>query len=244
MHATLPVVTQVVPRGVVRGEETVVTLKGSRLSDATEVLCDLPGIEILEVKPVKNAVEVKLKTAADLAPGLYPIRLVTKSGIANLRLLGVGTMPIVQEVEPNNDFGTPQRIELNSTVEGVVKREDIEHFQVALKAGQTLNVEIEGIRLANSLRNRDILDPYIAILDEGRFEVASSDDSALLQQDGFCSFTAQEDGNYTIIVRDSSFRGSDLGGYRLHVGTFPRPVAVVPAGGAPSSVLGRCIGDV
>ncbi|MCD0461686.1 pre-peptidase C-terminal domain-containing protein [Roseiconus lacunae] len=236
--ATIPVVTQLEPRGVVRGEETVIQFKGSRLSDASEVLCDLPGIEILEVKAVNNSqVDVKVKAAADLTPGLYPLRLITKSGIANLRLLGVGAMPIVKEAEPNNEFDAPQKIELNSTVDGVVTREDIDHYQVDLKKGQTLNVEVEGIRIAFSLRNRDILDPYIAILDSGRFEVASSDDSALLQQDGLCSFTAPEDGTYTILVRDSSFQGSNLGGYRLHVGTFPRPVTVIPAGGQPSTEL-------
>ena len=194
-QATLPEVTSIEPRGVVRGEETVIKLKGNRLKDASQILCDLPGIEILEVKVVSDKeTEVKLKAAADLTPGLYPIRLITKSGIANLRLLGVGAMPIVKEAEPNNEFGSPQKVELNSTVDGVVTREDIDHYQVDLKKGQTLNVEIEGIRVAFSLRNRDILDPYIAILDEGRFEVASSDDSALLQQDGFCSYTAPEDG--------------------------------------------------
>jgi hypothetical protein len=236
--ATLPDVNQIEPRGVVRGEETVVTLKGARLGDATEVLCDLPGIEILEVKPVDGkSVEVKLKAAADLTPGLYPFRLVTKSGISQLRLLGVGTMPRVEEVEPNDDFFKPQPIELNSTVSGVVQREDQDYFQVDLKAGDTLNVEIEGIRLASSLRNRNILDPYIAILDEGRFEVAASDDSALLQQDGYCSFKAPKDGKYTILVRDSSFRGSNEAVYRLHVGSYPRPVAVLPAGGQPSTTL-------
>ncbi len=236
--ATLPVVTTLEPRGVVRGQETVIKFKGARLSDASEVLMDLPGIEILEVKPISNSeAEITLKAAADLTPGLYPVRLVTKSGIANLRLLGVGAMPMVNEVEPNNDFAAPQKIELNTTVDGVVTREDLDHFQLALKAGQTLNVEIEGIRLGYSLNNQNILDPYVAILNEGRFEVASSDDSDLLQQDGLCTFKATEDGVYTIVVRDSSFLGSNVGGYRLHVGTFPRPVSVIPGGGQPSSVL-------
>ncbi|OYP34475.1 pre-peptidase C-terminal domain-containing protein [Rhodopirellula sp. MGV] len=237
-NATIPEVTLLEPRGVVRGEESVVKFRGNRLSDASQVLCDLPGIEILEVKPINNSeVEVKIKAAADLTPGLYPLRLVTKSGIANLRLLGVGSMPIVTEAEPNDEFDAPQAIELNSTVEGIVKREDVDHYQVKLAKGQTLNVEIEGLRLAFSLQNRDILDPYIAILDSGRFEVASSDDSDLLQQDGMCSYTAPEDGTYTILVRESSFQGSDSGTYRLHVGTFPRPVTVIPAGGQPASEL-------
>ena len=235
--AALPVVERLSPMGVVRGEETTITFTGSRLGDAHQVLVDLPGIEVLEVTPAKDgkSVAVKLKSDADLSPGLYPLRLVTKSGIANLRLLGVGAMPIAKEVEPNNDFATPQKIDMNHTIEGVVNREDIDHYQVALKAGDILNVEIEGIRLAFSLRNQNILDPYIAILDEGRFEVATSDDSALLQQDGFCSYTAPKDGNYTILVRDSSFLGNPICGYRLHVGSFPRPVGVMPAGGVPGA---------
>lgn len=236
--ASYPVVERLEPLGVQRGVETVVTLHGQRLNDASEVLCHLPGIEILEVKAVDGKkTEVKLKADEKLAPGLYPIRLITKSGIANLRLLGVGSMPVVKEVEPNSDFATPQTIALNSTVEGVVQREDVDHYQVELKKGQTLNVEIEGIRLVFDLRNRNVLDPYISILDEGRFEVATSDDSALLNQDGFCSYTCEKDGKYTILVRDSSFRGSNVSGYRLHVGTFPRPIAVLPAGGTPGSLL-------
>ena len=236
--ATLPVVTKITPCGIVRGQETVITLAGSRLDDAHQVLCDLPGIEILEVKPIGgNKVEVKLRTDSNLTPGLYPIRLVTKSGIANLRLLGVGQIPVVNEVEPNNDFAAPQKIDLNCTIEGVVTREDIDYFQVALKAGQTLNVEVDGLRLAYSLNNQNILDPYIAILDEGRFEVASSDDSALLQQDGYCTFKAPKDGVYTVMIRDSSFLGSAVGLYRLHIGDYPRPLAVFPAGGQPSSQL-------
>ena len=239
VSASYPVVERIEPLGVVRGVESTVILHGTRLGDASEVLCHLPGIEILEVKPLDSKkTEVKLKADANLSPGLYPVRLITKSGIANLRLLGVGTMPIVKEAEPNSDFATPQAIALNSTVEGVVAREDVDHYQVELKKGQTLNVEIEGIRLVFDLRNRNILDPYIAILDEGRFEVATSDDSPLLNQDGFCSFTAEKDGKYTVLVRDSSFRGSNTSGYRLHVGTFPRPVGVLPAGGAPGTKLG------
>lgn len=236
--ATLPVVTSMEPRGLVRGEETVVQLRGNNLNDAYKVLMDLPGIEVLDVSVVDNRkVDVKLRAAEDLTPGLYPLRLITRSGIANLRLVGVGAMPTLKEVEPNNAFDTPQQVELNRTIDGVVKREDVDYYRVHLEAGQTINVEIEGIRLAFSLRNQNILDPYIAILNEGRFEVASSDDSALLQQDGFCTFTADQAGDYTIVVRDSAFQGSDFGGYRLHLGTYPRPVTVIPAGGVPGSTL-------
>ncbi len=234
--AAIPVVERLQPLGVERGQEVTVTFVGQRLKDAHQVLVRLPGIEVLSVTPIdNNKVEVKLKTDPKLAPGLYPLQLVTKDGIANLRLLAVGAMPVITEKEPNNDFDAAEKIEMNRTVEGVITSEDVDHFQVTLKAGEKLNVEIEGIRLAFSLNNQNILDPYIAILNSGRFEVASSDDSPLLQQDGVCTFTAPEDGEYTVLVRDSAFAGNPICGYRLHIGNFPRPIAVIPGGGTPGA---------
>ncbi|TWT67054.1 PPC domain-containing protein [Allorhodopirellula solitaria] len=244
--AAFPVVTYHQPLGVTRGGEATVVLKGARLTDASGVLFDQPGVEVVEVKPVDDkSVELTVKTEAGLAPGRYSFRLVTSSGVSNLRFLSVGAMPIVEEVEPNNDFSDPQDIEMDRTVEGNVDREDVDCFRVSLKAGQKLTVEIEGIRQRSDLRNRDILDPYIAILNDQRFEVAVSDDSMLLQQDGVCSFTPEEDGQYTVLVRDSSFLGQrDVCRYRLHVGSFPRPTTVIPSGGVQGDVLQAKLIDI
>ncbi|QEG38611.1 PPC domain-containing protein [Roseimaritima ulvae] len=235
--AAQPVVSRLQPLGVRRGEATKVTFHGSRLQDARDVLADLPGLTITDVKPLDNSkVEMTITAAEDLAPGLYPVRLVTDTGISNLRLLSVGDLPVVQEVEPNSEFETPQKIELNTTVEGIIKTEDQDFFAVDLKAGQTLVVEVEGVRLASNQGNR-FLDPYIAILDSGRFEKSTRDDIPLLQQDGLCAYTAEADGTYTVLVRDASFGGDNAAHYRVHIGTFPRPVAVVPSGGRPGEIL-------
>jgi len=235
--AAQPSISRLEPLGVKRGEATKVTLHGARLSDAREVLTDLPGLTITEVKPLDNSkVEMTVTAAPDLVPGLYPLQLVTDSGISNLRLLGVGAMPVVAEVEPNSEFESPQKIELNTTVEGVVTAEDQDFFSVDLKKGQSLVVEIEGIRLASNQGNR-FLDPFVAILDAGRFEKATRDDIPLLQQDGLCAYTAEQDGTYAVLVRDASFGGSNDARYRVHIGTFPRPIAVIPAGGRPGEIL-------
>ncbi len=237
--AAQPVVNGISPTGVVRGETTTITLTGARLQDATQILLDRPGIEVSEVKPIDNAkVEVTLTAQADLAPGLYPFRLVTETGISNLRLLSVGALPVVAEVEPNSDFDSPQKIDLNVTVTGIVQREDEDYFAIDLKQGQSISCEIEGVRLAYYPRNNsNFFDPYIAILDANRFEQVTSDDEPLLQQDSLCAFQAPADGTYVIVVRDSSFGGDGNAHYRLHVGDFPRPVAVVPAGGVPGQTV-------
>ena len=59
------------------------------------------------------------------------------------------------------------------TVAGCVKNEDVDFYAVDLKKGQRLTVEVEGMRLGTTL-----FDPYIAILDTNRFELAAVDDTA------------------------------------------------------------------
>lgn len=245
-EAAFPVITYHQPLGVTRGGEATVKMVGAQLGDTRQVLFDVPGVEVVEVKPVdEKTAELKVKTPADLAPGLYPFRVITESGITNIRFLSVGTMPIVEEVEPNNEFAAPQIVEMDRTIEGNVDREDVDYYQVELKAGQKLTVEVEGTRHRSDLRNRDTFDPFIAIINEKRFEVAVSDDSFLHQQDGVCSFTPEEDGKYVIQIRDSSFGGNrDYCRYRLHIGSFPRPTTVIPSGGIQGDVLKAKLIDI
>jgi hypothetical protein len=245
LQAAQPEVRDVAPTGVVRGEPTVVTLSGARLQDVRQILFEKPGIAATDLKPVdNNKFEVTFAADPDLAPGLYPFRVVTETGVSNLRLLSVGALPVVAEVEPNSEFASPQKIGMNVTVTGVVTREDEDYFAIDLKQGERICCEIEGVRLSYYPRNgSDFFDPYIAILDSERFEKVTSDDASLLLQDALCAFVAPEDGTYVIVVRDSSFGGNDDANYRLHVGNFPRPVSIVPAGGRPGETIDAQVVD-
>ncbi len=234
--AAQPVLTGSVPRGIQRGTSAKVQFTGTRLQDARQLLMDIEGINVKSVTPVNNAkVDVELEIPAQTSPGLYPVRMVTKSGISNMMMFSVGAMPNVLEKEPNSEFTTPQPIENNVTIEGAVAREDQDFFVVELKEGQQLTAEIEGVRITKVRRN-PFFDPYVAILNEQRFELATSDDAPLLQQDCLCSITAPADGKYIVLVRDSSFGGNNER-YRLHVGSYPRPIATIPAGGNPGQLL-------
>jgi hypothetical protein len=52
------------------------------------------------------------------------------------------------------------------------------------------------------------------------------------------------DGTYVVQVRESAYGGNGACNYRLHVGTFPRPTAIVPAGGRlGEEVEVRFLGD-
>ena len=177
---------------------------------------------------------------ADCQLGEHVAQLRCASGISEFRTFYVGALPQIDEKEPNSDFESPQEIALNHTVQGVITSEDVDYFAVDLKKGQRLSVEVEAMRLDATL-----FDPTVAILDERRFELVVQDDTPLLLQDCAASIVAPEDGRYIVQLRESSYRGNGASRYRMHVGNFPRPMAVFPAGGKrgePTQV--RFIGDV
>lgn len=239
-RADQPAVSAIAPIGFQRGQEVSMTLQGERLADTNKLLFYNPGIEVLELTAQEDgkAVTAKLKIADDCQPGLHSLRLASRGGISNVRYFGISAMPIVGEVEPNSEFSAPQSISVNSTVQGLVNTEDVDYYAVELAEDQTLTVELEGLRLGT-----DFFDPFVAILDADRFELARSDDATLVQQDCVCSMKAPKAGKYIVQVRESSFGGNDRAFYRLHVGDYPRPLAITPSGGLPGETLQATIVD-
>ena len=237
--AVQPSLGGISPIGLTRGGEVEVTFSGARLADAQELLFYRPGITVASLEPGDSAVKAKLQVAADCPLGIHAVRVRTATGISDLRTFSVGALPVVPEVEPNSEFASPQAISLDVTVHGVVENEDVDYYVVEAKKGERITAELEGIRLGLTF-----FDPYVAILNAERFELASSDDTPLLRQDCLVSVVAPEDGKYIVQVRESAYGGNGACVYRLHVGRFPRPTAVVPAGGvAGETVSVQLLGD-
>jgi len=163
----------------------------------------------------------------------------TATGISEYKSFFVGPFANVVEVEPNGDFTEAQALENSVTVNGIVQNEDVDYYVVDAKKGERISVEVEGMRLGSTF-----FDPYVAILDAARFELSAGDDSPLVFQDAVASAIAKEDGKYYIEVRESAYGGNGNCRYRLHVGSFPRPIAVYPAGGKIGEATEvRFIGD-
>lgn len=221
-----PQLNVITPRGVTRGTEAVLTFHGARLADAEEIFFYEPGLKVLELKAEPAKVTAKVQVLPTCQLGEHTAQVRTKSGISEYRTFFVGALGAVPEKEPNSDFAKPQAIGLNVTVEGVVQNEDVDYYVIDVKKGQRISVEIEGMRFGQTL-----FDPYIGILDSKRFDVAVADDTPLVRQDAVAAMVAPADGRYTIEVRDSAYGGNGNCRYRLHVGTFPRPLAVYPPGG-------------
>ena len=235
-----PLVNSVLPRGGQRDSEETVLLKGNRLLNPEAIFFYTKGITAtnLELKSTKE-IKATFKISKDAQLGQHEFRLRTKNGMSKLWTFWVGPFPNLQEEEPNSSFEEAQPVPNEITVNGTITNEDVDYFEINATKGQRISVEIEAIRLSGAM-----FDPYVAILDAKRFELAASDDSELLLQDSTTSVLAPEDGIYRIEVRESSYRGGNNFHYRLHIGSFPRPLVVFPAGGqAGKSLSFEFIGD-
>ncbi|MGC6427809.1 MAG: peptidase [Akkermansiaceae bacterium] len=220
------------PRGGQRGTEVQVTFRGQRLYEPQDVLFYGLGITLKDLKKGKDhrTATATLVIAPDAALGEHNMRLRCAEGLSYLRSFWVGQFPSVNEARSedkkrdlNDSFESPQDVPMNVTVHGVALNEDADYYRIQAKKGQRLSVEVEGLRLG-----RMLFDPYVAILNDKRFEIAASDDLALLKRDCATSVIVPEDGAYTILIRESSYRGEARCQYRLHVGDFPRPTAIFP----------------
>ena len=245
--ASYPQLTIILPRGVQRGGERELTLQGARLKDAEEILFHAPvgltvatPLAVRAITPVDdNTIKAMVFVPDDYPLGEQLLQIRCKSGISDFRPIRIGALPIADEKEPNGSLQEAQALDLNVTVHGVVENEDVDLYAVKLAKGQRLGVDVEALRLGSYL-----FDPAVSILDSKRFEVAAADDSPVAQQDGVLSFVAPEEGTYYVQIRETSYAGDGNCRYRLHIGTFPRPTAVYPAGGkAGETVSVTFLGD-
>lgn len=227
LSAHEPQLSNVSPRGGQRGTEVELVCRGNRLQGAHSVMMYQKGITAGKPK-IENAKHVifPLTIAADAQLGEHKFRIACADGSTHLETFWVGQYPIIKETKEANDSpAEAQLIENNQTLTGVTQKEDVDYYKIHLKGKQTINVEVEGIRLG-----KVFTDPYIAITDARGSVLAACDDSNHHRQDPYLSFTAFKEGEYYILIRDSSYEGSGNHVYHMHVGDFPRPLSVSPLG--------------
>ncbi|TWT78514.1 putative subtilase-type serine protease precursor [Posidoniimonas polymericola] len=224
-----PRLSRLEPAGGRQGTTVSVDFVGGRIGiDPAEVVFYEPGLKTVALERVDdNRTRVQLEIEPDCPLGRHELRLRTNSGLSEIRTFHIGVLPEVTEVDPNDSLDAPQAIEFGSTVNGVIKREDIDCFAFNANEGQRVSVEVEGLRMG-----RTFFDPLLELLDEGGQVIAECDDAAAAHQDAFLSVTAPHTGRYIVRLRETAYRGDDNCVYRLHVGEFPRPDAVFPPAAA------------
>jgi hypothetical protein len=239
-NGAAPSVEAVRPAGGQRGNTFTLTLTGAQLAQPSELLFYTPGVTCSKLTAdSENEVTAVLHASADCRLGEHAFRLRTPGGASELRTLRVTPFPVVAEREPNNSPKQAQRVDRNVTVTGIVENGDRDCFALELKKGERLSAEVEAIRAGGEL-----FDAVLTVFGPDDKELVTVDDTPLFRQDPFASLLAPADGIYTIQVRETNYGGGENSRYLLHVGTYPRPVAVFPPGGpGGTEVAVRFLGD-
>lgn len=179
----------------------------------------------LQGKPPPGIASQKFKVTLppDAPLGIQDIRVVSKGGVSNPRAFVVGTVKEFVEKEPNSDVPDANRVELNSTVSGVISNPtDVDYFVFTGKKGQRV---ILGC-LATSIDSK--LPAVVDLYSAGGNYLGGN--KAYQGNDALLDATLPDDGDYYARVHSYTYTlaGPDYA-YRLTISTAPWIDAVFPS---------------
>ncbi|MGL6074078.1 MAG: hypothetical protein ACRC8S_07955 [Fimbriiglobus sp.] len=233
--ANLPTLTMPNSFGAKAVGQTELTLTGTNLDAVHSLWLSVGGkVEMLPAEKDGNSRKVKVEFPAGTPVGTYLMRVASKAGVSNWKMLNLDELPEVLETDKNRAKSSPQVVANGCVVVGKIDAESSDFYRISAKANVPVTIEALGRRIGSTL------DPVILMHDGAGKELAGlyADDTPGLQGDARLTFTPKADGDYIIELRDSTFRGGDGFVYRLRIGQFPGvttafPVAV-QAGQKPS----------
>lgn len=155
-----PTLLTVFPPGAKAGETVEVTVAGSGFDGNEQLLFSAKGITAERVSAVAaidpkakqpapkmagpqptNAVKFKVVVEKDTLQVITDVRVVSKGGLSNPRAFVGGGLTEVNEVEPNNDVPQAQKVEVNTTVNGVISAPtDVDYVRFTAKKGENVVV--------------------------------------------------------------------------------------------------------
>ncbi|MFN7586943.1 MAG: hypothetical protein ACK501_24510 [Planctomycetota bacterium] len=225
-----PRVQTMQPAGGTPGSEVTVTLRGERLAKPLGALLDAPGIEVLDATGTDNgSCQLRLRLAADCAPGPHALRVRTAAGLSNLLPFHVGPLPAIAE---RRDGDQPMHVPLGTTVDGELRFGEVDRYTLDVPAGASVHVGVEAMRLGQTA-----LDTRLVVRSADGRELAHADDTALGLRDPWLAFANPTATTITIELRSALPTDGRGGVYRLHLGAFDVPFGALPCGGAPGEPL-------
>lgn len=254
-----PRINSALPAGAKAGTAADVTVTGYDLDEPTGLVFSHPGIKGEFVPPKdpppdpkkkdapppkkKNRAPTdpqafKVTVAADVPPGTYDLRLVGKWGVSNPRAFVVGDLQEMAEKEPNNDVPEAQRVEVGTTVNGVIANNtDVDFFAVPARKGQRVVLAC----LAGSIDSR--ARPRVEVFNGAGHKLAAG--QYYKDADAVTDFVAPADGDYLVRLFEVAYQsGSPDHFYRLSVTAAPWvdavfPTAVEPGKSSEVTLFGR-----
>ncbi|NUQ64115.1 MAG: PPC domain-containing protein [Pirellulales bacterium] len=192
----LPFVTSIFPLGGKAGEPATLEMKGWNL-DATDSLLPAP----------------------DAGPGLHTVAARNDGLVSNLVPFALDALAECRDKEANNDRAAAQKVALPVIVNGRMDRPgDVDVFQIAGRAGDTIVAEVSARRLDSPL------DSVLRVTDASGNLLAMNDDHEdagsgvnTHHADSYVLVKLPADGDYYVHLADTARNGGEEYGYRLRI---------------------------
>lgn len=214
------------------GSSVEVTLSGSDLDDASQLIFSTPGFSASLVKGTVFRVSIPKEIAA----GPVDLRVAGKWGVSNPRVFMVDTFAETIEQEPNDLREDAKQVGINQVVNGRIdRRGDVDYYVFKAKKGNQLTVECQCAEIDSPL------DPMLTLFDPDGHPIATGRSTGgLTTRDPRLSFVASRDGDFRLRLHDMTYEGSGEYVYRFVVHDYPVADAIFPpvaTAGQKSTVL-------
>lgn len=239
-----PVLTSIQPKSAQRGQEIEVTLSGTDLEGAREILLNRDEIQAQIVSweqrhgtvqfngegirahlPGGQQIMVRLTLPATASPDALQLRVQTPHGVSNPVSFYVDDLPQMVETEPNDSAGEANPVDMPATINGVISSEDDEdHYVIEAVQGQRIIVDVQASRIGSPLNS------YLVLEDAQGKQVARNVMEKSL--DSLLDYTVEVSGKYHLVIRDLRYQGGNDYFYRIRVGVLPYLDSIFPLGGS------------
>ena len=242
--AAKPTITTITPRGLHSGMEQQLIITGKELANATVQFADArlkPAVDAAASSPTKLV--FKVKVPADLPRGGYEVSARTAQGETDKVKLFADDIapttstatdfkaaPVVVAKLPASLWGTLMEIGQHDA------------YRIHAKAGEELVIDLAAAQVGSTAKS-----PALEIMDMNRTVLAVNRglDSG---SDPFLAWKAPADGDYIVLVSNTTMDGSANHVYRLTIGTLPyvtawSPLAAQIGQDTKVTLIGHHLGD-
>lgn len=197
---------------------------------------------------IANLVLVEVVIAPDAPPGPRELRVVTAHGISNPLVFHVGQFreyarkPMITatlQVLGKEAAALRKRpadeaeaaVELPCTVNGQIASGEVNRYRFNAVKGQRLVFSVQARQLIPYIADAvpGWFQPILVVADAKGRELAFADDY-WFKPDPVIFFEVPEDGEYTVAIRDSIYRGREDFVYRITAGELPFITSIFPLG--------------
>jgi len=182
--------------------------------------------------PIAEQVTIEVRIDADAAPGDRELRIRGPNGLSNPLVFQIGRIPEIRERDRYADDTSPLPPARPPVVlNGRIFPGEVDRYVLELKGGHKLMIAVQARKLIPYLADAvpGWFQAVVALYDPDGREIAFCDDCGF-DPDPVLVCDVPRDGQYTLAVRDSIYRGREDFVYRVDVGDESALAPLFPTG--------------